>query len=77
MNIFLKEVGLTKCKKCKKSILPHVACFNCGQYKGVEAVDVLRKLDKKEKKQKEKELKAKEAQGQKEESLSMEGLSKK
>jgi hypothetical protein len=40
-------------------------------------IDVMKKLDKKEKKLKEKEIAAKEAETQKEKSLSMEGLSKK
>jgi len=44
--------------------MPHRACLNCGTYKGREVIDVLKKLDKKERKAKEKELEAKKEQGQ-------------
>jgi len=40
--------------------LPHTVCFNCGYYKGVKVIDVLKKLTKKEKKLKEKEIAGKE-----------------
>ena len=53
---------LSKCAKCSSFVLSHRACSNCGYYKGREVIDVLAKLDKKERKQKEKEL----AQEQKE-----------
>lgn len=45
-----------KCSRCGNSILPHKACGNCGFYKGKEVINILAKLDKKEKKKKEKEL---------------------
>ena len=79
MHIFIKMPALGKCSKCGKSVLPHTICFNCGYYKGREVIDVLRKLDKKEKKQKEKELAAKEKEEKKEgeKPMSWEGLSKK
>lgn len=44
------------CPKCSKPILGHRACTNCGFYKGREVVNVLEKLDKKERKKREKEL---------------------
>lgn len=80
-NIFIKPLVLAKCPKCGKPVLPYSVCFNCGYYKGREVIDVLKKLDRKEKKAREKELAAKEkaekqASG-KEKSLSWEGLSKK
>ena len=55
MHIFLKEAVLTKCPKCGKPIRPHAVCFNCGYYKGMEVIDVLKKLTKKERKKREKE----------------------
>lgn len=79
MHIFAKAPVLIKCPKCGKPVLPHTLCLNCGFYKGVEIIDVLKKMTKKERKQKEKEMTAKEAQEKtagKEKSLSWEGLSK-
>ena len=79
-NIFIKSSLLTLCKKCHQSALPHTVCMNCGYYKGVEVIDVLKKLTKKERKQKEKEMKAQEAAEKKEtkkQDLSLEELSKK
>ena len=51
---------MSVCHKCGKKVLPHAVCQNCGYYKGVEVIDVMKKLTKKEKKQKEREMKAKE-----------------
>ena len=45
-----------KCLKCGSPVLGHKACGNCGFYRGKEVINVLAKLDKKEKKKKEKEL---------------------
>lgn len=44
----LKKVALITCKKCNQPIKPHMACSNCGYYNGKEAIDVLKKLSKKE-----------------------------
>jgi large subunit ribosomal protein L32 len=52
----LSGIASIKCPKCGADTLAHHVCKNCGFYKGREAVDVLRKLTKKERKQKEKEL---------------------
>ena len=67
MHLFLTAPVLSICPKCKKEVLPHIICWNCGYYKGEEVVDVLKKLTKKEKKQKEKEIKAREKEAGKEE----------
>lgn len=77
MHLFLKKKGFAKCSKCGKPVLPHTICQNCGQYKGREVIDVLAKLEKKERKKREREIAAKENEGGKDDSLSMEGLSKK
>jgi large subunit ribosomal protein L32 len=77
-HIFLKAPALGVCVKCGKPVTPHTVCQNCGYYKGKMVIDVMKKLDKKEKKLKEKEIAAKEGETQKtQESLSMENLSKK
>lgn len=50
------------CAHCGAKVPPHTVCANCGRYKNRAVVDVLAKLDKKERKKKEKELAAKEAE---------------
>ena len=60
MHLHLETPFLSVCHKCGKKVLPHAVCQNCGYYKGVEVVDVMKKLTKKEKKQKEREMKAQE-----------------
>lgn len=79
LHIFIKAPTLNKCPKCGKPQLPHTVCFNCGYYKSMEVIDVLKKLSKKERKQKEKEMKAKETEekGAEKKSLSWEEMSKK
>ncbi len=63
------------CAKCSQPVLPHIACPNCGTYKGQEVIDVLKKLTKRERKLKEKELEAQEKETVK--TGSMEELSRK
>jgi len=77
MHIFLEAPRLTSCPKCGKLVLPHTVCLNCGYYRGIEVIDVLKKLTKKEKKKKEKEIATKGKEEKKGKSLTMEGLSKK
>lgn len=55
-NQKLKDISLSACSHCKENKLPHVICANCGYYNGKMVIDVLKKLDKKERKKKEKEL---------------------
>jgi large subunit ribosomal protein L32 len=57
MHLFITKAALTLCPKCKKPVLPHTACKNCGSYKGREVINVLADLSKKEKKIREKEIK--------------------
>ncbi len=77
MHIFIEAPKLTHCQKCGKPVLPHSVCQNCGYYKGVEVIDVMKKLTRKEKKKKEREMAGKEREEKKGKSLSMEGLSRK
>lgn len=80
MHIFLESPTLTPCQKCGRSILPHIVCPNCGYYKGMEVIDVLKKLTKKERKKREKEITVKETEDKKgggKKSLSWEEMSRK
>ena len=76
----MKKRMLSSCKKCGEPVLPHRICSFCGFYNGKEMINVLAKLEKREKKQKEKELKAHEEETREEQKvkpLSLEQLSKK
>ena len=77
MHLFIKAPNLIACAKCGKEVLPHTLCMNCGTYRGKELIDVLEKLNKKEKKAKQKELAAQESASPAEsKNLSPEELSK-
>ena len=76
MHLFAKEPACGNCPKCGKPILAHTVCRNCGYYKGNEVINVMEKLDKKEKKIKEKEIAAKEKEQGKDKPMTMEELSK-
>jgi large subunit ribosomal protein L32 len=52
-HIFLKGPNLVKCKKCGNFILPHQVCPFCGYYKEKMVVDILAKLEEKERKKRE------------------------
>ncbi len=80
LHIFLKKPSLAKCKKCGKQVISHTVCSFCGYYKEKEVIDVLGKLDKKERKNREKEIKMKGEEGKptrKKKSLDWKELSKK
>ena len=77
MHKYIKNVQLNSCTKCKKPILSHTVCLNCGYYKGVEVINVLGKLTKKDKKIREKEIKASEKETKQEQPLTIDSLSKK
>ncbi|MEK9130367.1 MAG: 50S ribosomal protein L32 [Patescibacteria group bacterium] len=36
----LKKQKLTNCAQCKKAILPHHACLNCGYYKNQDVLKI-------------------------------------
>ena len=74
----LTAAAFSKCGHCGAEVMPHAVCENCGHYKGRQVIDVLAKLDKKERKKKEKELHAHEEESaQKGKTLSAEELSHK
>ncbi|MDO8530502.1 MAG: 50S ribosomal protein L32 [bacterium] len=56
MHIFITPASLSTCEKCNKAVRPHTVCKHCGYYKGVEVINVMGKLSKKEKKIREKEM---------------------
>ena len=58
----LKAARFTACSHCGVAATPHTMCKNCGYYKGRKVIDVLAKLDKKDRKKKEKELAAQKSQ---------------
>ncbi|MBU0546647.1 MAG: 50S ribosomal protein L32 [Patescibacteria group bacterium] len=60
MHHFIKEPSLISCPKCGVLKKPHFVCESCGYYKKEEVINVLEKLNKKERKKKEKEMVAKE-----------------
>jgi large subunit ribosomal protein L32 len=57
MHKNIKLLHLNVCPKCKKPVLSHTVCLNCGFYKGKEVINVLAKLTKKDKKHREAEIK--------------------
>ncbi|MDO8560684.1 MAG: 50S ribosomal protein L32 [bacterium] len=65
------------CSHCNSALSPHTVCGNCGYYKGRQVIDVLAKLDKKERKKKEKELHEHEEEASREGKVSAEELSHK
>lgn len=73
----LKTAQFVKCGKCGAGVLSHIVCANCGTYKNRVIIDVLAKLDKKERKQKERELGSKEQTKDSEKPLDASELSKK
>ena len=73
----LKQQGFSFCPKCGEPILSHNVCSNCGVYSDKEVIDVLAKLNKREKKKKEKEMANQEKEHGAEKSMDMEALSKK
>lgn len=77
MHLFLKNPLLATCSKCGKPVRSHTVCANCGFYKGKEVINVLAKLEKKERKVREKEMQDKDKQEAKQEKpLTLDELSK-
>ena len=56
MHLFLTKPQFKPCPKCGVLLIGHVVCPACGFYKGTEVVNVLERLDRKERKAKEKEM---------------------
>ncbi len=77
MHKHINYLRLNVCPKCKKPVLSHTACLNCGFYKGKEVINVLASLTKKEQKAKQKEIKSAEKETKQDEPLTAEALSQK
>lgn len=43
----LKAVGFAKCSDCSAPILPHTACKTCGKYRGRQAVNTKKRVERK------------------------------
>jgi len=56
MHIFIEKPNLLVCSKCGKPVKSHIVCPACGFYKGKEVVDVLSKLDRRQRRAKEAEM---------------------
>ena len=76
MHIYLKGTHSVACPKCAKPVLAHTACVNCGTYRGKQVIDVMKKLNKKERKTKEREMAAQEKTAGQSKDLSPEELSR-
>lgn len=57
-HLALQKTFLSNCSKCNREVLPHHICAYCGYYNGKQVIDVLAKLDKKERKKRLKEEEA-------------------
>lgn len=77
MHKYIKPVRLSNCPKCKKTVLSHTVCLNCGFYKGVEVINVMASLTKRDKKIKEREIKNAEKDNKQDKPLTVDELSKK
>lgn len=51
----LKATGVVLCAECGSPRQKHVACPNCGAYKGKKITDIKAKVEKKEARKKEKQ----------------------
>lgn len=45
----LKVTNLSHCSHCKKPVVPHHACVNCGYYRGRQVIKIKSKLSNKAK----------------------------
>ncbi len=48
----LKKTNFVNCSNCKVFKKPHVVCSACGFYRGRKVLDLVKKLEKKQKKAK-------------------------
>ncbi len=49
-----RALRLSPCANCGTPGMPHTACANCGRYRGREVINVLKKVERNERKRKEK-----------------------
>lgn len=54
----LKQVKFAVCSNCKAPTKGHTVCTNCGFYRGMKVIDLVKKAEKKQKKAKAKQAAA-------------------
>ena len=54
----LKKTNFTNCNNCKSLKKPHTVCSACGFYNGKKVLDLVKKIEKKQKKAKAKAQKS-------------------
>lgn len=64
MHLFIKKPQFKACPKCGVMVINHVVCPSCGFYKGREVVNVLARLDRKERKAKEVQMQSHERESE-------------
>jgi large subunit ribosomal protein L32 len=47
-----RPLRLSACANCGTWVMPHTACTNCGRYRGREVMNVLKKVERNERKRK-------------------------
>ncbi|HAS80816.1 MAG: 50S ribosomal protein L32 [Candidatus Nomurabacteria bacterium GW2011_GWE1_32_28] len=55
----LVSTGLTKCANCQSFKKRHTVCASCGFYRGKKVLDLIKKIERKQKKEKAKKAEAK------------------
>ena len=55
----LKSTNFAKCENCKELKKGHTVCKSCGFYRGVKVLDLVKKIERKQKKEKAKKAESK------------------
>ena len=55
----LKSTGFVKCSNCSTLKRGHTVCVSCGYYRGRQVLDLVKKLEKKQKREKAKKAESK------------------
>ena len=52
----LASTSFVKCENCKILKKRHTVCLSCGYYRGMKVLDLIKKMEKKQKKEKAKKV---------------------